>query len=68
MKETEILARRVEIMESLREYTGRYVSNEYILKNILRMTDEDIESERKKIVNEMDDEIYKDPAFNIEEL
>lgn len=68
MKETEILTRRVDIMESLREYTGRYISNEYVLKNILRMTDEDIASERKKIISEMDDKIYKDPAFDIEEL
>lgn len=68
MKETDILARRVEIMESLREYTGRYISNEYVLKNILRMSDEEIKSQRDKIIEEMDDEIYKDPVLDIEEL
>lgn len=67
-KEAEILKGRMEIMEGFREYVGRYVSNDYILRNVLKMTSDEIEQERKKIVAEKDDEIFKDPMLDLEEL
>ncbi|MGL5307499.1 MAG: portal protein [Aeromonas veronii] len=67
-KEAEILKGRMEIMEGLREYVGRYVSNDYILRNVLKMTSDEIEQERKKIIAEKDDEIFKDPMLDLEEL
>lgn len=67
-KEAEILKGRMEIMEGLREYVGRYVSNDYILRNVLKMTSDEIEQERKKIVAEKDDEIFKDPMLDLEEI
>jgi hypothetical protein len=71
LQETEILERRIAVMESLREYVGRYVSNEYVQRNILRMTEDEILEQREIIIKEKDDEIYKDPALEaleIEEL
>ncbi|MGL5566719.1 MAG: portal protein [Plesiomonas sp.] len=67
-KEAEILKGRMEIMEGLREYVGRYVSNDYILRNVLKMTSDEIEQERKKIIEEKDDEIFKDPMLDLEEI
>lgn len=67
-KEAEILKGRMEIMEGFREYVGRYVSNDYILRNVLKMTSDEIEQERKKIVEEKDDEIFKDPMLDLEEI
>lgn len=67
-KEAEILKGRMEIMEGFREYVGRYVSNDYILRNVLKMTSDEIAEERKKIVAEKDDEIFKDPMLDLEEL
>lgn len=67
-KEAEILKGRMEIMEGFREYVGRYVSNDYILRNVLKMTSDEIEEERKKIVAEKDDEIFKDPMLDLEEI
>ena len=49
LKENEIYRERFEIMQSMEEYIGKYVSNEWVRKNILRQTDEDIK-ENKLIV------------------
>lgn len=68
MQEAEILERRMVLVEGLREYTGRYVSHNFILKNILKMSEEEIAEQRELILKEMDDEIYKDPMLEPEEV
>lgn len=67
-KEAEILKGRLEVMEGLREYVGRYVSNDYILREVLKMTQDEIDEQRQKIISEKDDEIFKDPMLDLEEL
>lgn len=68
LQDTEILLRRVGALEQIREYIGRYVSHDYVQRNILNMSDEEIAEQRELIIKEMDDDIYKDPALEIEEL
>lgn len=67
LQETEVLARRLEAAEAIREYVGRYVSNDYVMKNIFKMSEDDILEQRKLIEKEMDDEVLKDPALELEE-
>jgi len=42
LKETEIIKERLDILTQLDEYVGRYYSVEWIRKNILRQSEEDI--------------------------
>lgn len=67
-KEIEMFERRMTVLEGMREYVGRYFSNDYVQKTILKMTPEDIEEQRAKILEEKDDEIYKDPMLDLEEV
>lgn len=59
MKDVEILERRVATMQSLEPFIGRYLSNEYVMKNIFKMSDEEIEREAKLIEEESDVERFK---------
>jgi hypothetical protein len=52
LKENEIYRERFEIMQTMEEYIGKYVSNEWVRKNILRQTDADIRDINKQIENE----------------
>ena len=55
LKENEIYRERFEIMTSMEEYIGKYVSNEWVRKNILRQSDADIREIDKQIKKEKDD-------------
>jgi len=42
LKHTEILRERLEILQSLDEYIGKYYSHDWVRRNILKQTDEEI--------------------------
>ena len=42
LKENEILRERLEVLSQLDEYIGKYFSNEWVRKNLLRQTDAEI--------------------------
>jgi len=54
LKETEIIKERLDILTQMDEYVGKYYSSEWIRKNILRQSEEDI--------NIMDIQIQKEAA------
>jgi nitrite reductase/ring-hydroxylating ferredoxin subunit len=54
LKETEIIKERLDILSQMEEYVGKYYSTEWIRKNILRQSEEDI--------NIMDTQIQKETA------
>lgn len=59
LKETEILNDRLNVLNAIAPYAGKYYSHAWIRKNILRQTDEDIE--------EIDDQIKQEavePQYN----
>ena len=56
LKESEMIRERFEMLASLDEYVGKYISNEWVRKNVLKFSDEDIEEISKQIENEKDDE------------
>jgi len=60
LKEAEIVRERFELIASVDEYVGKYISNEWVRKNILRQTDEDILAIDKQIEGEDDGEDVDD--------
>jgi hypothetical protein len=52
LKNNEILRERYEILSTLDEYIGKYVSNEWVRKNVLRQTDSEIEEIDRQIRKE----------------
>lgn len=56
LKESEMIRERFEMLASLDEYVGKYISNEWVRKNILKFSDQDIENIAKQIESEKDDE------------
>jgi hypothetical protein len=51
-KNQEIIQGRLNIMRDIENYVGKYFSMDYVRKNILNMSDEDIAEEKKKIEEE----------------
>jgi len=52
LKQNEILRERLEVLSSLDEYIGKYFSNEWVRKNVLRQSEDDIEEMDKQIKDE----------------
>ena len=49
LKESEMYRERFEMLSTLEEYVGKYVSDEWIRKKILRMSDDEIAEQDKQI-------------------
>ena len=58
LKETEVLTGRLNTLNLIEPYAGKYYSHNWIRKNILRQTDEDIEDDDKIMDEEQDDPRY----------
>ena len=52
LKEAEIIRERFEMLAQMDEYVGKYVSNQWIRKNILRQNDDEIAEIQKQIESE----------------
>jgi hypothetical protein len=50
-----MLKERFDMLSSLDEYVGKYISNEWIRKNVLRQTEDEIEEIQKQIDQENKD-------------
>ena len=55
LKDTEIMQGRLQILGEIDGYVGRYFSGDWVRKNVLRMTEEDIKNEQKQIDKEEGD-------------
>jgi hypothetical protein len=55
LKQSEMLRERFDMLGNLDEYVGKYISNEWIRKNVLRQTDDEIEEIKKQIDQETKD-------------
>ena len=69
LKEAEIMRERFEMLATLEEYVGKYVSNEWVMKNVLQQSDDDIKEMQKQIEaekksGEFDDEEDLDLDFS----
>ena len=55
LRDAEIQRERMQTLDQMQNYVGEYYSREYIQKNVLRMSDEDIEKMKEQIENETQD-------------
>ncbi len=55
LKEMEILRERIGIMNEITQFVGEYYSKEWVMRNVLRMSDEDLEAMKKEIDQETKD-------------
>jgi len=60
LKQAEIIRERVQLLNDVDNYTGKYFSKEWARKNILKMSDEDIEQIKKEIETEAEEEPEED--------
>jgi hypothetical protein len=60
LKEGEILRERLQSLDAIQNYVGDYYSKEWVRKNILRMSDDDIEEMKKQMATEKDEEPEED--------
>lgn len=64
-KESEILRSRLDNLSAVEPIIGKYRSAEWAMKNILKMTDEEIEEEKKKIKEEKAAGMYGDQGMEL---
>ena len=65
LKESEMLMERLRVADSMRYYVGKYFSVEYVRKNILKQSDQDIEKIDSQIKKEIDDGIISSPQDQV---
>ena len=52
LKNAELLRERIQTLEQIQQFVGEYYSKEWVMKNILMFSDEDIENLKKEIEDE----------------
>jgi hypothetical protein len=62
LKETELMNERLASLATVEPYIGKYYSNDWVRRNVLRQTDEEIKEEDDKIEQEIADGTIPDPA------
>jgi len=62
LKEAELMTERLGLLATVEPYVGRYYSQDWVRRNVLRQTDEDILEQDKIIKKEIKDGIIPDPA------
>ena len=67
LKETEIMQGRLQILGEVDNFVGKYFSEDWIRKNVLRMTEEEIKHEQKQIDKEADEAPDEEEETPVEE-
>lgn len=62
LKEIEILRERMAMLRDIDDYAGKYYSHEWIRRNVLRQTDEEMEEMDEQIQDEQDDPQFYPPT------
>ena len=62
LKETELLEGRLTSLATIEPYIGKYYSNEWVRRNVLRQTDSEMLEMDEQIEKEIEDGIIPDPA------
>ncbi len=62
LKNTEILRDRISMLRDIDDYAGKYYSHEWIRRNVLYQTEEDMKEIDEQIVEEQDNPQYAEPA------
>ncbi len=62
LKEAELQNERLALLTATEPYIGKYYSQDWVRRNVLRQTDEDIKEQDDQIKKEIDDGVIPDPA------
>ena len=62
LKESELMQERLGLLQSAEPYIGKYYSQDYIRRKVLRQTDEEIIEQDDLIAQEIKDGVIPDPA------
>ena len=54
LKEAEVLRERLQTLDQAQQYVGEFMSKEWVMKNILKLSDEDIKSMKKDMASEIE--------------
>jgi hypothetical protein len=54
MRDAEVLRERLQTMDMAQNYVGEFLSKEWVMKNVLQLSDEDIKDMQKQIKGEID--------------
>jgi hypothetical protein len=68
--EAELLTNRLNILRDINDYVGRFFSEDWVMKNVLKMSEQEIDEQQKQIKKEGSDKEYeegRDAAFGIRE-
>ena len=68
LKDAELLAERLNMVQAAEPYVGRYFSQDYIRRKVLRQTDEEIIEQDKLIKKEIKDGTIPDPNTPIDPM
>lgn len=63
LKEGEIFDNRINLARNFQDMVGKYYSNEWLRKNVLKQSDDEIEDMDKEIAEEKDNPQYMDPMM-----
>lgn len=66
LKEAELLTERLNLVATAEPYVGKYYSQDYVRRQILRQTDQEIIDQDELIENEISDGIIPDPSIPID--
>jgi hypothetical protein len=58
LKDNEILLQRIQMLQQLDPYVGKYYSNEWIRRNVLRQDDEEIKENDEQMEAEKEDQLH----------
>ena len=58
LKQSEIMKERMNTLQLMKDYVGLYYSNQWVRENLLKQTEEEINTINDQIIEERDDEIY----------
>ena len=61
LKESELINNRIMTLQGVQPFVGMYYSHHWVQTHVLRMTDDDIEDQREKIIEEQEDPIFNPP-------
>ena len=54
LKDTELIRERMQTMDQIQQYVGEYFSKEWVMKNVLRLSDDDMKDMKAQMKAEVD--------------
>tara|TARA_B100001093_G_C25894420_1_gene621871 strand:- start:5 stop:502 length:498 start_codon:yes stop_codon:yes gene_type:complete len=59
VKNQEMLAGRIDLLSNMSDYVGRYYSNKWVMLNLLKFSEEEVNAMKKEITSEKKDPVFK---------